>query len=61
MDSIVLVFWYTEMGHRQMIAFENQERADAFMNAHPYRGYYFTKLMIQPEDIRERPRTWFPE
>lgn len=60
-DEIVLVMWHTESGSRAMIAFENQARADAFMNAHPYRDYFYTTLDINQGSIKSRPKTYFAE
>ena len=61
MDNIVLVYWYAGNGVRQLLAFENQERADAFMNAHPYRRYWFVPLKWEKDRVYLRPQTWFPQ
>ena len=55
MDSIVIVYWYTD-GIRRLVAFENQARAEAYMNAHPYRPYYSAKVDIRPERVRFREK-----
>lgn len=61
MDSIILVYWYSEAGIRQMLAFENLERAYAYMNAHPYRTYRYTQLSWYSEGAEIVPRKWFPQ
>ena len=61
MDWVTLVYWYSETGIRQILAFENRDKADAFMNAHPYRKYWFTEVRIDPTRLYVKPQTWFPK
>lgn len=58
---MILVYWFTESDTRQVLAFENQDRADAFMNAHPYRKYWYTEVEINPERVKVKPQQWFPQ
>ena len=64
-DEVVIVFWYIRKEEdstilREMMVFENQERADAFMNAHPHRSYYYQTVRLNPDETMWRPQSWFP-
>lgn len=59
MQTAWIVFWYTEDGHRVMVAYDTREQAMGFIMAHPYRTFFLSKVKMDTWDTF--PRTWSPE